>query len=137
MSSHSKDMLILIVDDSLTTRNLLVKQLSDLGYNHFWHAANGQEAWTKLSTPDSPPVGVIFCDWNMPDMNGLEFLKKIRAEEKFKTTPFIMVTSERGSEKVKTAIQEGVSNYLVKPFNAKIIQEKLNRTFEALTKKAS
>lgn len=126
------DTIFLIVDDSLTTRNLLVKQLTDLGFSRFWHAANGEEAWNCLMTAQNPPIGVIFCDWNMPSMNGLDLLKKVRGHSDFKTLPFIMVTSERLSEKVKMAIQEGVSNYLVKPFDIQVIKEKLQRTYEAL-----
>src|SRR4051812_5988351 len=115
------DTLFLIVDDSMTTRKLIVKQLTDLGFNRFWHAANGDEAWNSLVSSTNPPVGVIFCDWNMPTMSGIDLLKQVRADDRFKSTPFIMVTSERTSIKVKEAIRFGVSNYLVKPFTAEVI----------------
>ncbi|MEW6057925.1 MAG: response regulator [Bdellovibrionota bacterium] len=127
---------ILVVDDSATTRNLLVKHLMDLGFKRFRHAANGEEAW-KCLIAGKPVIGVIFCDWNMPDMGGLELLKKVRANERMKYIPFVMVTSERTPEKVREAVEAGVSNYIVKPFDQKVIKEKLERTYLTIIKKAA
>lgn len=128
------DISILIVDDAVTTRNLLVKFLGELGYSRIRHAAGGEQAWS-IVTSASRPFDLIFCDWNMPQGSGLEFLKKIRSsDEAFNSVPFIMVTSERSAEKVREAVTAGVNNYMVKPFSLKVLTEKLQRTFEGLQK---
>lgn len=123
---------MLIIDDALTTRTLLKKYLNEIGFQNIVTADNGENALAMLN--NSFNVGLIFCDWNMPHMNGIELLKKVRKLESFRDTPFIMVTSERSPEKVKMAVEHGVSNYIVKPFSQEIILEKLQGTYEVMMK---
>jgi two-component system chemotaxis response regulator CheY len=116
-------MKILVVDDSSTMRRIIVNTLSRLGYKDVVQGADGQEAWDALQA--NPDVGVVITDWNMPNMNGLELVKKIRAQDKYKTMPIIMVTTEGGKKEVIIALKAGVNNYIVKPFTPQVLKEKL------------
>ena len=116
-------MRVLIVDDSSTMRRIIVNTLSRLGYKDVVQGADGQEAWDALQA--NPDVGVVITDWNMPNMNGLELVKKIRAQDKYKTMPIIMVTTEGGKKEVIIALKAGVNNYIVKPFTPQVLKEKL------------
>jgi two-component system chemotaxis response regulator CheY len=116
-------MKILVVDDSSTMRRIIQNTLARLGYKDIVQAADGVEAWQALQ--DNPDIGVVITDWNMPNMNGLELVKKIRAEEKYKNIPIIMVTTEGGKKEVITALKAGVNNYIVKPFTPQVLKEKL------------
>jgi two-component system chemotaxis response regulator CheY len=115
-------MKILVVDDSSTMRRIIVNTLSRLGYKDVVQAADGAEAWDALQA--NPDVGVVITDWNMPNMNGLELVKKIRAQDKYKAMPIIMVTTEGGKKEV-IALKAGVNNYIVKPFTPQVLKEKL------------
>jgi two-component system chemotaxis response regulator CheY len=116
-------MKILVVDDSSTMRRIIQNTLSRLGYKDVIQAADGIEAWDALQS--NPDIEVVITDWNMPNMNGLELVKKIRAEEKYKSLPIIMVTTEGGKKEVITALKAGVNNYIVKPFTPQVLKEKL------------
>jgi two-component system chemotaxis response regulator CheY len=116
-------MKILVVDDSSTMRRIIVNTLGRLGYKDVVQAADGVEAWDALQ--NNPDIGVVITDWNMPNMNGLELVKKIRAEEKYIDVPIIMVTTEGGKAEVITALKAGVNNYIVKPFTPQVLKEKL------------
>ncbi len=116
-------MKILVVDDSSTMRRIIVNTLARLGYKDVVQGADGVEAWEALQA--NPDVGVVITDWNMPNMNGLELVKKIRAEEKYVDVPIIMVTTEGGKAEVITALKAGVNNYIVKPFTPQVLKEKL------------
>jgi len=116
-------MKILVVDDSSTMRRIIVNTLARLGYKDVVQAADGAEAWDALQA--NPDVGVVITDWNMPNMNGLELVKKIRAQDKYKTVPIIMVTTEGGKKEVIIALKAGVNNYIVKPFTPQVLKEKL------------
>ena len=116
-------MKILVVDDSSTMRRIIVNTLARLGYKDVVQAADGVEAWDALQA--NPDIGVVITDWNMPNMNGLELVKKIRAEEKYVDVPIIMVTTEGGKAEVITALKAGVNNYIVKPFTPQVLKEKL------------
>jgi two-component system chemotaxis response regulator CheY len=116
-------MKILVVDDSSTMRRIIQNTLARLGYKDIVQAADGVEAWQALQ--DNPDIGVVITDWNMPNMNGLELVKKIRAEEKYKNIPIIMVTTEGGKKEVITALKAGVNNYIVKPFTPQVLKDKL------------
>jgi two-component system chemotaxis response regulator CheY len=116
-------MKILVVDDSSTMRRIIVNTLSRLGYKDVVQAADGAEAWDALQA--NPDVGVVITDWNMPNMNGLELVKKIRAQDKYKAMPIIMVTTEGGKKEVIIALKAGVNNYIVKPFTPQVLKEKL------------
>ena len=118
-----KDKKALVVDDSKLIRQNIMKVLKDLGFSETMGAENGAVGLKKLG---KEPVDLIVSDWINPGMTGLEFLKAVRADAKLKETAFILVTSEGNKEKVMEAIQAGVSQFIVKPFNAIQLEEKIN-----------
>jgi len=111
----------LVVDDSSTMRRILCNTLSTIGYSTT-EAEDGLDALKKIK---DQKFDAIMTDWNMPKMNGLELVRSLRAMEEYKHTPIIMVTTEGGKHEVITAIKEGVNNYIVKPFTAYVLREKL------------
>jgi len=115
---------LLVVDDSSTMRRIIKNTLSRLGYTDILEAENGAKAWEIMAAPDSE-VKILITDWNMPEMNGLELVKKVRAEQKYSDVPIIMVTTEGGKAEVITALRAGVNNYIVKPFTPQVLKEKL------------
>lgn len=123
-----KNMQILIVDDYNTMRRIVRNLLKQLGFNNCDEAADGTEAFTKMQ---EKKYDLVVSDWNMQPMTGLELLKKVRADEKLRATPFIMVTAESKPENVIIAKQAGVSNYIVKPFNADTLKQKMSTVFGA------
>ena len=118
-------MKILIVDDSSTMRRIIGNVVMQLGFakDNFDEAEDGVKAWKLLSEAH---YDVILTDWNMPNMNGLELVKKVRSEGTHQKTPIIMITTEGGKSEVITALKAGVNNYIVKPFNAEVLKEKLD-----------
>ncbi len=116
-------MKLLVVDDSSTMRRIIKNTLSRLGYDDVLEGENGIEGWTHMDA--DPSIGVLITDWNMPEMNGLELVRKVRADERFKDIPIIMVTTEGGKAEVITALKAGVNNYIVKPFTPQVLKEKL------------
>ncbi|MGB5919648.1 response regulator [Arcobacter sp. F2176] len=122
-------MKILIVDDSSTMRRIIGNVVMQLGIDKedFDEAEDGVKAWNKLA---SKQYDVILTDWNMPNMNGLDLVKKVRKEGNHQSTPIIMITTEGGKGEVITALKAGVNNYIVKPFNAEILKEKLDGVFK-------
>ena len=115
---------ILIVDDFATMRRILKNILKQLGFKNLVEADDGTTAWEVL---ESQEVDLIISDWNMPKMTGLELLKKVRASTQYKKAPFLMVTAEAQKQNVIEAVQAGVSNYVVKPFTAEAISDKLSK----------
>lgn len=116
-------MKILVVDDSSTMRRIIKNTLNHLGYKDLLEAEDGVQAWDALAA--NSDIGVLVTDWNMPNMNGLELVKKVRAEAKYTDMPIIMVTTEGGKGEVITALKAGVNNYIVKPFTPQVLKEKL------------
>jgi two-component system chemotaxis response regulator CheY len=118
-------MRILIVDDSSTMRRIIGNVVMQLGYSKddFDEAEDGVKAWKMLGESQ---YDVILTDWNMPNMNGLDLVKKARSEGNHKKIPIIMITTEGGKGEVITALKAGVNNYIVKPFNAQVLKEKLD-----------
>ncbi len=117
-----KNMPILIVDDYKTMLKIERNLLSQLGFRNVDEALHGEEAWEKMQEKD---YKLILSDWNMEPLDGLEFLKRVRASEKFKRMPFIMVTAETKAANIMLAKKEGVNNYIVKPFNAATLKVKM------------
>lgn len=115
---------ILIVDDFATMRRILKNILKQLGFKNLVEADDGTTAWEVL---ESQRIDLIISDWNMPKMTGLELLKKVRASTEYKKAPFLMVTAEAQKQNVIEAVQAGVSNYVVKPFTAEAISDKLKK----------
>jgi two-component system, chemotaxis family, chemotaxis protein CheY len=124
-------MKILCVDDFSTMRRIVKNILKQLGYVNIEEAEDGTQAYSKLK---SGAFGFLVSDWNMPNMDGLELLKKVRSDPALKNLPFLMVTAEAEKEKVIEAIKAGVSNYIVKPFTAEVLKEKMDKIFEKLNK---
>ncbi len=117
-----KDLTVMVVDDFSTMRRIIRKILKDLEFKEVIEAENGAEAFELLKTNK---VDVIVSDWNMPTMTGLELLKRVRADERLKGLPFLLVTAEAQKENIIEAIQAKVSNYVVKPFTPAALAEKL------------
>ncbi len=122
MAGVDKNMPILIVDDYKTMLRIIRNLLKQLGFNNVEEAIDGSSALQKLRDKD---CGLIISDWNMEPMTGLQLLKEIRKDVKLKDLPFIMITAESQSENVIAAKEAGVSNYIVKPFNAATLKGKL------------
>ncbi|DAB38673.1 MAG TPA: chemotaxis response regulator CheY [Sulfuricurvum sp.] len=116
-------MKLLVVDDSSTMRRIIKNTLSRLGYEDVLEGEDGVQGWSVLN--ENPDMGMLITDWNMPEMNGLELVKKVRADARFADLPIIMVTTEGGKAEVITALKAGVNNYIVKPFTPQVLKEKL------------
>ena len=116
-------MKLLVVDDSSTMRRIIKNTLARLGYKDILEGEDGVQGWAQMDS--NPDIEMLITDWNMPEMNGLELVKKVRADERFKDTPIIMVTTEGGKAEVITALKAGVNNYIVKPFTPQVLKEKL------------
>ncbi len=116
-------MKLLVVDDSSTMRRIIKNTLSRLGYEDVLEGEDGLQGWSALN--ENPDMGMLITDWNMPEMNGLELVKKVRADARFADLPIIMVTTEGGKAEVITALKAGVNNYIVKPFTPQVLKEKL------------
>ena len=113
---------VLVVADSVAMRQIIKKNLKELGFSELMEAENGAAGLKKAG---EEPVDLIVSGWNMPNMTGLEFLKAVRADAGLNRIAFIMVTSEADKEKIMEAVQAGVDQYLVKPFNAMQLEEKI------------
>lgn len=115
---------VLIVDDYKTMLRIIRNLLKQIDIENVEEASDGQEALGKLRAGN---FGLVISDWNMAPMTGLDLLKEVRADARLKDTPFIMITAESKTENVVAAKQAGVSNYIVKPFNAETLREKIEK----------
>jgi two-component system chemotaxis response regulator CheY len=115
---------VLVVDDMMTMRKIVSKILKEIGFTDIVEAADGNQAWDAVTKAEKP-FGLIISDWNMPNLSGLEFLKKVRADQRFKKTPFLLVTAEAESHQVAEAVKAGVDQYVVKPFNHESLRAKM------------
>jgi len=122
---------ILVVDDFPTMRRIVRGLLSELGYNEVSEAEDGEEA---LAVLQKKPIDFVITDWNMPRMQGIDMLRAIRANPRLAPIPVLMVTAEAKREQILTAAQAGVNGYVVKPFTAVTLKEKIERIFERLGK---
>ncbi|QJT10345.1 chemotaxis response regulator CheY [Oceanidesulfovibrio marinus] len=121
------NMRILVVDDFSTMRRIIKNILRQLGFNNIEEADDGSTGWEMLNKGG---IDFIISDWNMPQMTGIEFLRKVRASEEFSDLPFLMVTAEAQQENIIEAVQAKVSNYIVKPFTAETLKQKIDKIFE-------
>lgn len=126
LASVPKDIPILVVDDFSTMRRIVKTALGTLGFRNITEAVDGQNALEKLQVAE---FQLIISDWNMPNMMGIDLLKAVRADEKMKAIPFLMVTAEARKENIIEAAKSGVSNYIVKPFTSDQLQQKLEGIF--------
>lgn len=122
-------MKILVVDDFSTMRRIIKNLLKDLGFSNIQEADDGSTALPMLQQGD---FDFVVTDWNMPGMQGIDLLRAIRADDKLKHLPVLMVTAEAKKEQIVAAAQAGVNGYVVKPFTAATLKEKLDKIFERL-----
>ncbi len=121
------DIKILVVDDMSTMRRIIRNILDQLGYSNVDEAENGKQALAKLK---KEKFDFVITDWNMPEMDGLQLVKEIRADEELKSIPILMVTAEAKKENVMEALKAGVNNYIVKPFAPEVLKEKMEKIFK-------
>ncbi len=122
-----KKMKFLVVDDFSTMRRIVMNLLKELGYSNMEEAEDGVVALKKLQ---AEKFDFVVTDWNMPNMTGLELLVAIRKDDKLKGLPVLLVTAEAKNDNIVAAAQAGASGYVVKPFTAVILEEKLNKIIE-------
>ncbi len=122
-------MKILVVDDFSTMRRIIKNLLKDLGFTNIQEADDGNTALPMLMQGE---FDFVVTDWNMPGMQGIDLLRNIRATDKLKHIPVLMVTAEAKKEQIVAAAQAGVNGYVVKPFTAATLKEKLDKVFERL-----
>lgn len=118
---------VLLVDDLSHMRRLMKGILRNMGFRSLYEAGDGKEALKVLENHD---IGLIISDWNMPNMTGIEFLKAVRCMEKYKKTPFFMITAEATRENIIEAMQAGVNNYAVKPIQPHIVEDKIRKLMD-------
>ncbi|MDI9554151.1 MAG: response regulator [Pseudomonadota bacterium] len=127
--SVNKSLKILIVNDFATMRKVIRNLLKQGGFENVVEAEDGVAALKVLK---SQQVDFIISDWNMPNMSGLELLKAVRGDDELKALPFLMVTAEALKDNVVAAVKAGVSNYIVKPFTAEVLNEKIEKIVKSL-----
>ena len=128
-----KNLRFLVVDDFSTMRRIVRNLLKELGFTNVDEAEDGQVALHKLKTQH---FDFIVSDWNMPNMTGIELLRAVRADAQLKHMPFLMITAEAKRENIIEAAQAGASGYIVKPFTAATLEEKLAKIFQSTSRQA-
>lgn len=123
-----KNLKFLVVDDFSTMRRIVRNLLKELGFTNVDEAEDGVVALQKLKSVGT--FQFVVSDWNMPNMTGIELLRAIRADESLKHLPVLMITAEAKKENIIEAAQSGASGYIVKPFTAAVLEEKMNKIFE-------
>ncbi|MDT3683888.1 MAG: response regulator [Pseudorhodoplanes sp.] len=121
---------VLVVDDQFSVRQMTRLTLQELGIRHIHESENGKEGFQKATVQ---PLDLIISDYNMPEMDGLEFLRAVRGHQAVRKLPFILLTGRGDKELVVKAAQAGVNNYLIKPFNASILREKIEQVIGKLS----
>jgi len=124
---------ILVVDDMAAMRKILKTLLAQLGYKNVDEAEDGKQA-LEILKKNPTKYGLVITDWNMPNMTGIELVQEIRKDPELKHLPILMVTAEAKKENVLMAIKAGVNNYIVKPFTAETLKEKIEKIFSSLKK---
>lgn len=134
----SKNIRILLVDDFELVRNMLKSALIAYGYTDVEDADNGSIALDMISQADAAgqPYGIVFCDWNMPEVTGLEVLEVLRRTPKFGKLPFIMVTAESEQHMVAKAMRAGATDYIIKPIDASTLSAKLEKIVDGIKRVA-
>ncbi len=122
----------LVIDDFSTMRKIIKKTLTEMGFDQIVEAEDGTAAWAQLdkAKADNQPIHFIISDWNMPRMSGLELLQKCKSVEAYKSIPFVMVTAESEQKQILEAIKAGCSDYIVKPFTAQMVKDKITRVHD-------
>jgi two-component system, chemotaxis family, chemotaxis protein CheY len=120
-------MKFLVVDDSATMRRIVINSLQRIGFSSTVEAEDGSDALAKFDSS----IGFIITDWNMPNMNGLDFTRELRARPDGKSVPVLMVTTRSVREDILAAVEAGVNNYIVKPFTPQVLKEKIDQLLGA------
>jgi two-component system, chemotaxis family, chemotaxis protein CheY len=120
------NMNVLVVDDFATMRRIIKNVLKQIGFTNISEADDGKSALKLLK---NETFDLVLCDWNMPEMPGIELLRKVRSDDQLKGLPFVLVTAETQKDNIMEAVKAGVSNYIVKPFTAEVVEEKLKKIF--------
>ena len=115
-------MRFLVVDDSSTMRRIIINTLNKLGYQEVLEAANGREGIERLTTSE---IDLVITDWNMPEMNGIDFIRALRAIDTSKDMPILMVTTNAAKDDIVEALRAGVNSYIIKPFTTDTFKEKI------------
>ncbi|KUJ71531.1 histidine kinase [Thiomicrospira sp. WB1] len=123
---------ILVVDDFSTMRRIVKNLLKELGFSKFDEADDGATAWPMIQ---SGKYDFIVSDWNMPEMTGIDLLRHVRADEKLKSTPFLLITAEAKRAQILEAAEAGVDGYIVKPFTAATLNGKIEKIFERVAER--
>jgi two-component system chemotaxis response regulator CheY len=121
------NMKVLIVDDFATMRKILRNILKQIGFTDIAEADDGN---TGLKALQKEKFDLVLCDWNMPEMPGIDLLRAVRSDDALKDIPFVMVTAEAQKDNIVEAVKEGVSNYIIKPFTADTVIEKLKKVLD-------
>ncbi len=127
---------VLVVDDMLTMRKIMMKACRDIGFTNLVDAADGVKAWEILNSTDNN-IGLVVSDWSMPNCTGLDLLKRVRGDGRFKFLPFVLITAESEGTQVAEALRAGVDNYIIKPFTAEILRVKLEEAQAKTSKRAA
>ena len=122
------NMKVLVVDDFATMRRIVRNILKQIGFTNIIEADDGKSALKELK---KEKFDLILCDWNMPEMPGIDLLNNVKSDEALKDIPFVMVTAEAQKNNIVEAVKAGVSSYIVKPFTAETVTEKLNKIFDS------
>ncbi len=127
-----QDAKIIIIDDMQTMRKIIKNMLLKMGHKNLEEADDGIPGWEMIQNAheSGKPYDLIISDWNMPGMTGIDLLKKIRSTDAYKKMPFLMVTAEAEQQNVIIAVKAGVSNFIVKPFSAVQLQDKIDKIFK-------
>ncbi len=120
---------ILVIDDMMTMRKIVMKSLRDIGYNDLVEATDGEKGWGIIKTSKTP-IQLVISDWNMPNCTGIELLKAVRADAVVSSLPFVLLTAEGDAHQVKEAVVAGVTNYILKPFTVDILRQKLEQAYK-------
>lgn len=130
------DTRILVIDDMPSIRDLVKNQLKAMGYKNIQEASDGEEALRLLIQQNTPNnnIQLVISDWNMPHMKGIDLLKHVRASSEWANLPFVLLTSEAERDQVTEAVLAGASQYIVKPFSAKVFEDKLKTAYQKHSK---
>ena len=125
---------VLVVDDMATMRKIVSKTCKDVGFSDIQEAADGTKAWEIINS-SAVPIQLVISDWNMPNSTGLDLLKRVRSDSRFKQLPFLLVTAESEKQQVIDAMSAGVDGYILKPFNPTQLKDKLEAVHGKYAKK--
>lgn len=132
-----KNLRVLVVDDHMLMRNMIMQNLRSIGLQQIESAANGKDAWTEITTRAEAglPYHIIFLDWHMPEMDGISVLKACRADRRFDNTAIVMLTAEQEERNILQAIEAGATTYIVKPVSCDVLEKNVTKVIAWLEKK--